>query len=130
MKYSLSNKIKLLAFAIPILAGFVLAFSSFVLAAVAPSQTHDFWINVNNSTNINVQRIRVTGATIVLDTAFTNWTFNLRYELWRTNGGDRVIDRGNITTNMAALAALLNAPNPKNALRNAVLADTQLQEKP
>lgn len=95
-----------------------------------PKPSGQFIINVQPSTNLNANFVRVTGGELAVDNALTNWTLEVRWEAWRTNGGgqQRITDKGTIAINMTDLKALMNAANPKNALKNAILADAALSE--
>lgn len=116
-------------FAVTLLVG--LAAMIIVALAQSVEPSGEFIINTNQSTNLNASFIRVTGGKLAVDNALTNWVLEVRWEAWRTNGATaRIADRGQLKLNMADLKALMNAQNPKNALKTAILTDAALTEKP
>lgn len=111
-----------------LVVGFVIA--AIVQAAAPPVQpSGEIIIPTNQSTNLNCNYIRVTGGRIALDQSITNWSVEFRWEAWRTNNTPRIIDRGSLQLSADNLKSLLNAANPKNALKNQILQDAALTEK-
>lgn len=108
----------------------IAAFAVLVLAQSTNAPSGQFTINVNANPNLNASYLRVTGGDLDVDDALAKWVLNLRWEAWKTNSsGSRIIDKGTVKLSMAVLKTALNAENPKNALKAAILNDALLTEQ-
>lgn len=123
-------KNKLLHLAAALLICAVILATSVLSQPVTSGPSNEFWIEVNASTNLNCNRIRVTSGSFVLDKSPTNWVVKFPIEGWRTNGAISVISRDELTLTMADLTAMMNAGNKLTAFKNAVKAQVNLVEKP
>lgn len=115
---------------LPILL-FVAAIAAFLIAqaAVAPP-SGQFLINVNQSTNLNCNYIRVTSGRLIVDELLSSWELRIPYECWKTNPVPVIVSRGTLDLTMAQLKTLMNSTNAKVSLKNTILTDAALTEKP